>query len=296
MVPGVQPLLYGNKPADGGHLIFHTQAELDEFLAAEPGAARFIKKLLDAQDFLRGQTRWCLWLVDAQPAELQRLPRVLERVRKVREVREGSRSPIIQRFAEIPGLFVQRPHMDTAYLVVPAHTSERRDYIPFGYMDGETVINNALFMVPNADLFTFGVMTSRLHMDWMRLTSGRLESRYRYNKELTYNTFPWPNRSKLRPAQLIAIERAAQAVLDARAAHPNNTLSQLYDPLLMPTDLRAAHTAMDRAVEMVCGLRAGSNEAQRLAFLLAEYQRLLPTLVSQTAVPTRRVRRSTTAS
>ncbi|MDL2342978.1 hypothetical protein QOL99_02315 [Deinococcus sp. MIMF12] len=119
LVPGVPPLVYGNKPVDGGHLIFHSQAELDGFLAAEPGAAKFIKRMLDAQDFLRGQTRWCLWLVGATPAELQKLPRVMERVRKVKEAREGSKSPIIQRFAEIPSLFTQRPHVDTTYWSAP---------------------------------------------------------------------------------------------------------------------------------------------------------------------------------
>lgn len=282
LVPGVRPLVYGNKPADGGHLIFHSQAELDEFLAAEPGAAKFVKKLLDAQDFLRGQTRWCLWLVDATPAELQKLPRIMERVRKVKETREGSKSPIIQKFAETPGLFVQRPHVETAYLVVPRHTSERRDYIPFGYMNGDTVINDALFMVPDADLFTFGIMTSRAHMDWIRLTSGRIKSDYRYNKELTYNTFPWPDRAALKPKQVQTVEAAAQAVLDARARYPDTTLAQMYDPLVMPADLRAAHNALDRTVEGLYGLKAGSTEAQRLAVLLAQYQQLAPTLESQT--------------
>ncbi|MDL2344848.1 hypothetical protein QOL99_11890, partial [Deinococcus sp. MIMF12] len=181
------------------------------------------------------------------------------------------------------------------YLAVPAHTSERRDYIPFGYMDGDTVINNALFMVPNADVFTFGVMTSRAHMDWMRLTSGRLESRYRYNKELTYNTFPWPDRARLKPAQVQGIERAAQAVLDARAAHPDSSLAQLYDPLLMPADLRAAHRTLDRAVESLYDIRAGATEAQRLAVLLAAYQALMPTLQAQAAKPKRGGRKTATA-
>ncbi|GMA16124.1 class I SAM-dependent DNA methyltransferase [Deinococcus metallilatus] len=288
MVAGVNQLVYGNKPADGGHLILHTEAELNEFLADEPGAKKFIKKLLDAQDFLKGQTRWCLWLVDAEPSELRKLPRVLERVQKVKQVREESKSPIIRKFASIPALFVQRPHVDTTYLVVPAHTSERREYIPFGYMDGETVINNALFMVPEADLFTFGVMTSRAHMDWMRLTSGRLESRYRYNKELTYNTFPWPDRRTLAAKQVQAIEAAAQAVLDARAKHPNSTLADLYDPNLMPLDLRKAHDALDRAVEACYRKAAFKSEAERVAFLLDEYQKLAPTLLTPAAKPAKK--------
>lgn len=287
MVPGIRPMVYGNKPVDGGHLILHSQAELDELLAAEPQAERFIKRLLDAQDFLRGQTRWCLWLVDAQPAELQRMPRVLERIRRVKEAREASPSPILRKFAETPALFVQRPHTGGPYLAVPRVTSERRDYIPLGFLEHDTVINDALFMVPDADLFTFGVMTSRPHMDWMRLTSGRLKSDFRYSKEQTYNTFPWPDRAALRPRQVQGIKQAAQAVLDARAAHPDSSLAQLYDPLLMPADLRAAHNALDRAVEAALGIRADSTEAQRVAHLLAAYQALAPTLETQATRPRR---------
>lgn len=286
LVPGVQPLVYGNKPADGGHLIFHTQEELDDFMAAEPGARPYIKRLLDAQDFLHGKERWCLWLTGAGP-EIQKMPRVMERIRKVKATREASKSPIIRKFAEIPALFVQRPHTGKPYLAVPRHTSERRDYIPFGFMPESTVINDALFMVPDADVFTFGIMTSRAHVDWMRLTSGRLKSDYRYNKELTYNAFPWPDRAALKPKQVQAVEQAAQQVLDARTQFPGSTLAQLYDPLTMPADLRKAHNALDRAVDALYGLGAGSTEAQRLALLLTKYQELAPTLESQTAKPKR---------
>lgn len=284
LVPGVQPLVYGNKPADGGHLIFHTSEEVDDFMAAQPDAIPYIKRLLDAQDFLHGKERWCLWLVNAGP-EIQKMPRVMERVRLVKATREASKSPIIRKFAEIPTLFVQRPHTGKPYLAVPRHTSERREYIPFGFMHESTVINDALFMVPDADLLTFGIMMSRAHVDWMRLTSGRLKSDYRYNKELTYNTFPWPDRSALKPAQIAAIEKAATAVLDARLnedGQPRSSLAEMYDPLTMPLELRKAHNALDRAVDGLYGLKADSTEAQRLALLLTKYQELVPTLDSQT--------------
>ena len=159
---------------------------------------------------------------------------------------------------------------------------KRQEYIPVGYLDSETVVNNLLFMVPDTDLYTFGLIQSRLHMDWMRAVSGRLESRYRYSKDLSYNTFPWPDRSALKPKQVQAVEEAAQAILKARESHVASTLAQMYDPNLMPADLRKAHNGLDRAVEALYGLKAGITEAQRLSRLLELYQELVPTLESQT--------------
>ncbi|RJF74875.1 hypothetical protein D3875_02460 [Deinococcus cavernae] len=263
---------------------------MNDFMAAEPGAIPYIKRLLDAQDFLHGKERWCLWLVNAGP-EIQKMPRVMERVRLVKATREASKSPIIRKFAEIPTLFVQRPHTGKPYLAVPCHTSERREYVPFGFMHGSTVINNALFMVPDADLLTFGIMMSRAHVDWMRLTSGRLKSDYRYNKELTYNTFPWPDRNALTPAQIATIEKAAAAVLDARLGEDGQhrgSLAEMYNPLTMSPELRKAHNTLDRAVDRLYGLKAGSTEAQRLTLLLGRYQELNPTLESQGKAPRRK--------
>lgn len=174
---------------------------------------------------------------------------------------------------------------------MPKVSSERREYVPVGFLDSETIVNDLLFMIPGASLFHFGVVQSRLHMAWMRLVSGRLKSDYRYSKDLSYNTFPWPDRGALKPAQVQAVEGAAQAVLDARAADPGSTLAQLYDPLLMPADLRAAHTALDRAVEAAYGLRGSLTEAQRVGHLLGLYGALAPTLLGgPTAGPARRGR------
>ncbi|KEF33708.1 hypothetical protein RDMS_10975 [Deinococcus sp. RL] len=276
---GVPPIHFGNMPLDGGHLLL-TEQERAELLAKEPAAAPFIRPLLDAQDYLNGGTRYCLWLEGAEPADLARLPEVRQRIEAVRQWRLSSVAPSTRKFAQTPALFRDR-RLPERYLVIPKVSSERREYVPIGYLDSGTVVNDLLFMVPNADLYTFGVLQSRLHMDWMRAVSGRLESRYRYSKDLSYNTFPWPERSALKPAQVRAVEKAAQQVLEARARYPRSTLAQLYDPILMPAELRAAHAALDRAVEALYGLRGSSTEAERLALLLGKYQELAPTLESQ---------------
>ena len=286
---GVPPIHFGNMPLDGGHLLL-TEEERAELLASEPGAAPYIKPLLDAQDFLNGATRYCLWLVDAEPADLARLPRVRARIEATRQWRLSSKAPSTQTYAATPGLFRDRrvPH---SYLVIPGFSSERREYIPVGYLTNETVVNNKLYMVPGADLFLFGVMQSRLHMGWLRLVGGRLKSDYSYTKDVVFNTFPWPDRAALKPVQVQAVENAAQSVLDARSKHPRSTLAQMYDPTLMPADLRAAHDALDRAVEVVYGLKGGTTEAQRVAHLLQSYQELAPTLLGGTAPNSTRRRR-----
>lgn len=175
---------YGNKPTDNGHLIFQNKAEYEQFLKDEPGAAPYIKPMLDAQDFLSGKTRWCLWLPDIDPAELRKLPKVLERVQKVREFRLKSTAAPTRKMADAPTRFFYASHPQGSYIAIPRHSSERRNYIPFGFLDSSTVVNDAMCLVAEADLFLFGVMQSQLHMDWMRLASGRLESRYRYSPQM----------------------------------------------------------------------------------------------------------------
>ena len=288
---GVPPIHFGNMPLDGGHLLL-TEAEKADLLAKEPAAEKFIKPLLDAQDFLNGGMRYCLWLVDAQPAELAKLPEVRKRVEKVKAWRLESTREQTRKKAETPALFGENRYPEGNYLAVPKVSSERREYIPVGFLDSGTIVNDLLFMVPDADLYTFGLIQSRLHMQWMRTVSGRLKSDYRYSKDLSYNTFPWPDRASLKPAQVEAVEQAAQEVLEARQKFAGSTLAQMYDPNLMPAELRKAHNALDRAVEALYGLKAGSTEAQRLALLLTKYQELVPTLESQTR-PAAKAKRTT---
>lgn len=299
----VQQVVYGNKPVDGtreqlkknsaeGNLIISTQAELDALLQAEPGAKKFIKPLVGAEDFLQGGGRWVLWLPDAEPHELARLPKVRERMQRVRDFRAASQKAQTREWASRPGEFVENRHPAGRYIVISRHSSENRDYVPFGYLESETVVNDSVFMVPDADLFTFGIISSAAHMAWLHAIGGRIKSDYRYSSDLVYNTFPWPDRATLTPKQVKAVENAAQQVLEAREKHPGSTLAQLYDPLTMPRALRDAHNALDRAVDALYGLKAGSTEAQRLALLLTKYQELAPTLESQTTP--KQVRKSRT--
>lgn len=297
----VQQVVYGNKPVDGtreqlkktpgeGNLIISTKAELDALLQVEPGAEKFIKPLIGAEDFLHGGHRWVLWLPDAEPHELAKLPKVRERVMRVQAVRRASSDVGARKLAERPAEF-RDTKLPARYIVIPAHTSENRDYVPFGYLDSSTVVNNSVFMVPDADLFTFGTISSAAHMAWLHAVGGKLESRYRYSSDLVYNTFPWPDREALTPKQVKTVEDAAQQVLEAREKHPDSTLAQLYDPLTMPRAVRDAHTALDRVVDALYGLKSGSTEAQRLAHLLGLYQDAAPTLASQMATPVKKGRK-----
>lgn len=288
----VQQIVYGNKPVDGtreqlkktpgeGNLIISTKAELDSLLQTEPGAAKFVKPLVGAEDFLHGGHRWVLWLPEAEPHELAKLPKVRERVARVQALRRASRDEGARKLADRPTEF-RDTKLPNHYIVIPAHTSENRDYVPFGYLDSGTVVNNSVFMVPDADLFTFGVISSAAHMAWLHAIGGRIKSDYRYSSDLVYNTFPWPDRATLTPKQVKAVEDVARQVLEAREKHPGSTLAQLYDPLTMPRALRDAHNTLDRAVDALYGLRTGTTEAQRLALLLTKYRELVPTLESQT--------------
>lgn len=289
----VQQIVYGNKPVDGtreqlkktpgeGNLIISTQQELDTLLKAEPDAAKFIKPLIGAEDFLQGGHRWVLWLPDAQPHELAKMPKLQERLARVQVFRRASKKAQTNEWASRPSEFVENRHPVGRYIVISRHTSENRDYVPFGYLDSGSVVNDSVFIIPEADLWTFGLVSSAAHMAWLHAIGGRIKSDYRYSSDLVYNTFPFPDRASLKPKQVQAVETAAQQVLDARAKHEGSTLAQLYDPLTMPRDLRDAHNALDRAVDALYGLKAGSTEAQRLSLLLTKYQELVPTLESQT--------------
>lgn len=285
--PGVPPMLFGSKPVDGGHLILQDAAEHAELLKHEPAAAKFIHPLLDAQDFLNGGTRWVLWLKDATPADLAKLPEVRQRLERVKAMRQASKKEQTRRWADRPALFVEdRQPAAGHFLAVPSVSSERREYVPVGYLDAHTIANNLLYIVPDADLFTFGLIQSRAHMDWLRLVGGRLESRYRYASDVVYNTFPWPDRTTLKPAQVQAVERAAQAVLDARQPllAAGNTLAQMYAPEAMglAPDLLAAHKQLDRAVDALYSIKPADLTARRQAVLLEKYQQLLGDLEAQT--------------
>ena len=267
----VPKMVYGNKPADGGHLIIEKE-DYEDFITREPQAQKYIKPLLGASEYLHGKKRWCLWLVGASPADLKRCPLVYERVMRCKETRENSIAAGIRKFAETPTLFAQRTQpVGKPYVIIPCHSSENRKYVPFGFVSPEIIVSNAVLIVPEASLYHFAVMTSSIHMAWMRAVCGRIKSDYRYSKDVVYNNFPFPTPTD---AQKEAIEKTAQGILDARALYPDDSLADLYDPLTMPPELRKAHEANDRAVEKAYG-RKFADEAEIVAYLMQEYQRLV---------------------
>jgi hypothetical protein len=290
----VPEMIYGNKPVDGGNLFFNSRTELDEFLAAEPKAARFVRRIYGSEEFINGIDRWCLWLKDAAPSEINALPEVKKRVQAVREFRLQSTKAATRRLADVPYLFAEIRQPDSDFLIVPRVSSENRRYIPIGFMSREICVNDLVSIVPNATLFHFGVLTSQMHMAWMRQVCGRLESRYRYSNNLVYNNFPFPRDVSERLRQ--RVEQAAQAVLDARAEFPNETLANLYNPDLMPLRLQQAHRALDEAVDACYGRRRFNTDLERLEYLFELYRQYTEPLRQIADRETRRaVRRRQTA-
>jgi hypothetical protein len=266
----VPAMRFGSMPRDSGNLIL-LPSERNELLAAEPWMAPYILRYTGADEFLNAGERYCLWLIDAPPDLLARSPKVLARLDAVRKFRQASKASSTQKFAATPALFCQIAQPDSDYLLVPGVSSERRRLVPIGFMHSDVVASNLVFVVPDATSFHFGVISSTMHNAWMRYTAGRLKSDYRYSKDIVYNNFPWPEPSD---KQQSAIEVAAQAVLDARIAHPGASLADLYDLLTMPPDLLRAHQALDRAVDAAYGYKGDRSDAARVAFLFERYQKL----------------------
>lgn len=268
----VPKMIYGNKPADGGNLIIEND-EYDDFISKEPEAKKYIKPLLGATEFINNKKRWCLWLVGASPAEIKKLPLILERVKRCRETRENSIAAGIRKFAATPTLFAQITQPEgKKYILIPRHSSENRKYIPFGFVSPEIIVNDAVQMIPDATLYHFGVLTSNVHMAWVRAVCGRIKSDYRYSKDIVYNNFPWCDPT---PEQKAVIEQTAQAILDARALYPDCSLADLYDEVTMPPELRKAHQANDRAVMKAYGFDVKTmTESSCVAELMKMYQNL----------------------
>lgn len=261
----------GNQPTEGGYLMFESKDELDKFLAVEPSSAKYIKKLTGAKEFINNIDRFCLWLKDASPVELRSMPYVMERLKKVREMRLNSSDKGTIRLADTPHLFRETNNPSSAILV-PSHSSENRRYIPLGFIDDSVITTNATLIIPSATLYHFGLLTSSTHMDWMRAVCGRLEMRYRYSKDIVYNNFPWPSPTEEQKAK---IEQTAQGILDARAIYPECSLADLYDERTMPIELRKAHQANDKAVMKAYGLSPDMAESDIIAHLFELYQKLV---------------------
>jgi len=270
----VPTMLLGNKPSDGGYLIL-TADEKDELLAKEPQASKLIKRYIGSVEFINNKERFCLWLKDVPFSDVKKCPSVLERIEKVKAFRLASTAKPTVEKAEIPHLFffISQPNND--YLLIPSVSSENRKYIPIGYIDKQTISSNANSIIPNASLYHFGVLTSCVHMAWVRAVCGRLEMRYRYSGSIVYNNFPWADVTDEQKAE---IEKLAQGVLDARLLYSNSTLADMYgeNSMAFHPELVKAHQHLDRAVMKLYGFPIkDTTEAVCVALLMERYRELV---------------------
>jgi hypothetical protein len=272
----VPEMKFGNQPIDGGGFIL-TPEEKDCFVNEEPNVAPYIRKFLGSDEFINNGERYCLWLKDMQPQEMKKHPKVMERLAAVKAFRLDSNRAATRELADTPSQFAFVSHTATPYLIVPSVSSERRPYIPIGFMPADVIASNLCLIVPDADFYHFGVLASVMHNAWMRTVCGRLKSDYRYSVGIVYNNFPWPENPGDKQRQ--AVEIAAQAVLDARAQFPDSSLADLYDPLTMPPVLLKAHRVLDKAVDAAYGKRDFKTEAERVAFLFDLYQKYTASLL-----------------
>ena len=263
----------GVQPTDGGHYIFSDQ-ERNDFIDREPSAEKFFRPFIGSREHINGLSRWILFLEEAEPEELRAMPLVVERIRRVRAMRLASRKAATVRLADRPTQLEGRSIPTTPFLVVPEVSSERREYVPIGWLEPPTIPSNLVRILENASLNDFALLTSAMHMAWLRHVGGRLKSDYRYSIGLVYNTFPTPPEG----ADLSKLEPLAQAVLDARATHPTATLADLYDPDLMPPNLRKAHTALDRAVDRLYRRGGFTVERERVEHLFGLYEKMMAPL------------------
>ena len=308
---------YGNKPTDGGFLIVEEEDRVP-FLKENPQAKKYLRPLLCAEEYLHSIPRWCLWLKDASPADIRGIPGIKQRVESVRDFRLASKKEPTRRKAAEPSLFAEIRQPTSRYIVIPRHSSESRRYIPFGYFEPGIIIHDSCTALPNATAFHFGVLSSLIHMAWVKIVCGRIKSDYRYSNSLVYNNFPWPESAT--DKQRAAVEAKAQAVLDARAqfmdvgddvrslklkakatgdsdsqrlvtSSPTKsaTLADLYDPLAMPPALVKAHAELDRAVDLCYRPEKFESDRQRVEYLFALYEKLTaPLLPAAKAIRPRR--------
>jgi hypothetical protein len=279
ILQNIPEMKFGNMPLDGGHLLFSNEEKI-EFIKKEVRAEKFIKPLISAREFLNGEQRWCLWLVDASPEELKAMPEVLKRVEKIKEYRLKSDRDKTRSLATTPTLFGEIRNNQENYLAIPQVSSENRVYIPIAFFGKEDICNSTCLNISNATLYHFGVLTSKMHMAWVKYVCGRLEGRFRYSKDIVYNNFPW---AKLTPKQQEKIEIKAQNVLNVREKFTKSSLANLYSPLTMPAELSKAHMELDKAVDEAYSSdfkTLFSSESKRVAFLFSLYKNYLNELTN----------------
>lgn len=266
-------MCFGNQPRDGGNFILDFEAK-KEVLLKEPQLERWIHEYVGALEFINNKKRWCFWLKKTTPTEIKNSKILYSIVEAVKEFRMNSTAKTTKGYAKVPQLFAQITQPDDAdYLIIPRVSSERRRYIPIGFLESNVIASDAVQIVPYATIYDFGILTSNVHMAWMRTVAGRLKSDYRYSKEIVYNNFPWPTPTK---EQKEKIEKAAQVILNARALYPNSSLADLYDELTMPKELRKAHQENDKAVMEAYDFDwRKMSESDCVAELMKMYQKLV---------------------
>ena len=275
----VPEIVYGNKPVDDGNLIL-TDEEKKSLVSSEPLCEKFIKPLISAKEFLNNQKRWCIWLVDIEPDELRQLPDIMLRVKKVREFRLASKKIPTKKIADIPALFAEIRQPENNFILIPRVTSENRKYVPFSFFSRDYIVHDTCTCIPNATLYHFGVLSSEMHMVWMRHVCGRLESRFRYSNDIVYNNFPWPDKASEK--NIKPVETAAQSVLDVRKEYSDCSLADLYDSLSMPPDLIKAHKELDKAVDLCYRPQGFQDEMKRIEYLFSLYQKYSEPLLKKT--------------
>lgn len=270
IMPNIEEMLTGSEPRDGGFLLVEKE-EYEEITKKYLDLIPYIKRFITGEDFINNKIRYCLWLKNASPNLLRNNEFIKMRLQKCRDFRLASKQAQAHKMSDYPALFVSERQPTTDYLLIPQASSENRLYIPIGYMSSEVIVSNTCFTISNASLYAFGILTSNVHMSWMRAVCGRLEMRYRYSNTIVYNNFPWPTPT---PEQKSKIEATAQAILDARAVYPDSSLADLYDPITMPAELRKAHEANDKAVLQAYGLPKNIAEADIVSHLMNLYKEL----------------------
>ena len=266
-INGMRRLKTGVQMIDNGIFTFK-QDDYESFVAKEPGSQRFFRKYIGGDEYINGFHRWILYLAHSSPSDLRQLPEVRERIRRVREYRASSRRPSTVAMAAYPTRVGVDERLSEPFLVLPNTSSERREYVPIGWLTPDVIANQKLRILPGATLVEFALLTSSMHMAWMRAVTGRMKSDYMYSVGVVYNTYPMPPKD----ADMSGLERLAQAVLDARAEHPGATLADLYDPDLMPPNLRRAHQALDRAVDRLYRRSGFASERERVEHLFRLYE------------------------
>ena len=274
----MRKLITGTQPLEDGNLTFSSDAKA-AFTASEPGSARFFRPFPGAREFIRGEQRWILHTADIPPQELRGLPMLRARLQAVRDFRAKSKRQTTKRLADYPTAYGVTVVPETPFLIIPQVSSERREYIPIGWLGPPVIPSEKLRLLPDAALADFALLTSAMHMAWMRTITGRMKSDYMYSVGVVYNTFPLPPGFHTNSASIAKLEPLAQAVLDARAAHPGATLADLYDPDLMPPNLRKAHQALDRAVDRLYRRSRFASERERVEYLLGLYEKMMEPLV-----------------